>query len=802
MSNFFFAYCGSKSFFRIVIAFALLLIFNAVNCPAQTKPTPMKTPLIKAGSKGSNLTIKKTTAVKKAVTVKPVVKSKPAVNETVKGGTQKKTEVKKPIKGTSSFPKIKAGESYFYRVTWQGELAGYSKFSVPKYLTLAGETFYETQSVSELKIGIGQIDHLAFSSKMTFRGKDLKPTFFSCKQKQGAAEFSVDCLVSENLIAQKNVSMSAAKDSLVTLDSGQTPFIVMDNLWGRIDTLVEHYWLLIRSGKTGKIYAYDPVLLFKGFITLEKGVPSFVEIGKKKMPGILYKVKNFQGNPLFDIWADNQGRILKMQETGGGLTFEIADKGVIDELKKSVGADLWKDRVCRSNIFFPNAQKINWMKVQLDVKGKGLEDPAIELPGFSQAFSGEKNASEIKGEFIVKTATPQVNNPPVFPVKGELSADLAPFLKPDVGIESDEDSIRNRALEATWKASNIWEAARKVNTWVGENIPQGVALPSARMTLINEQGNSESKALLAISFCRAVGIPARKAGGVIFSAGNFIPHYWFEVYTGESGWVPLDPSARESEQLGATHVRLFGDGEFTNMKAQVIDFEPKPPTRLTYINREMVWPVGEERTYIVKKRGKIIGEEFARMEEVTVLKDAETYRMSLKSTLRMGEEDTKTEGNLWINPQGLPVLYERNSSRGDVKESETLDFQGALLNQKIKDYRGEFERSIPFSKGAYLADPSLLSQWALISGQLNDAAIGKSYTFSVFVPETLSIETLQADVKKMESVEAADKIYDAFQVETNQGITFWIDQKTKKTVKISFRIQEVDLEMSSAQLKI
>jgi hypothetical protein len=693
------------------------------------------------------------------------------------------------------------GEKYVYRVSWQDQLVGYSKFYVAKRMELAGEVFYNLESVSEMKIGMGEVEHMTFSSQMTVSHGSFLPNFFKSVQKIGNVEMGVECLISTNLIAQRNTSPAGHDDIIVSLDQGQPAYIFMNNLWGRVDTLMEHYWLLLKSGKTGKIYAYDPVLQHKGFITLEKGDVEEVEVSGKKIRARKYVLYDLTTTPAFTFWADSASRIVKLQESGG-MTFELTGKDVAAQLKAAPGVDLWKNRVCRSDTYIPDADKVSWMKIEMSFRGRGIEAKSMNMPGFSQVFEGEAADGKTTGVFTVETSPAQVSNPAPFPVTRDWPEETLPYLKEEMGIEINDELLKNRSMEAAWKAPTVWEAARKINQWIFRNVPNGIALPSAKMTMANEQGNSESKALLGIAMCRSMGIPARRAGGVVFSGGSFIPHYWFEVYTGEPGWVPLDPSSGEAENMGATHVRLFSMGDIWDIEGRVIDFRPKPPERVTFINREITWPVGESRVYNVKRRGQVIGQETAKVEEVVVLEDTETYRMSMESRLGPKDSEAVATGRFWVDPQGLPFRFQKETTMGARKETQSFQASGPFLIQNIERDGKQQEMKIPFSKGAYLADTSFLSQWALILGQLGDLSIGRAYTFTIFIPETTSFETINANVRKFESVEAGDKIYEAFQLETGSGIQFWLEKSTGRLVKLSFPTQEVDLELTSSEFKI
>lgn len=697
------------------------------------------------------------------------------------------------------------GQRFIYKIAWRDKLAGYTKFFVDKRMSLAGEGFYKMESLCRMKIGMEGISELAFSSQMTVSSKNLLPTFFYCLQKQGDEEYQVDCLVSNNLVSQQNRSPRGDTVQFQLFDDGNVPMIYFTNLWGRYDTLLDHVWLILKSRRMGKIHVYDPILQQLGYLELVKAEKpeDRIKVNGREMNANHFLLYGIRGNLMFDIWTDENRNILLMEEPGGmGFSFTLSDNEVVKACEESKGVDLWKYRVARSNIFLPNPRDIERLKVEVKAEGGQFEPQYEGSPFLVQKFDGKLENGILEGRFALERKTAEIKKPLLFPIKTPMPEEFGQYMKPAPGIESEDDLVKNKALEVAWRSKDVWEASVKINKWIAENITFGVALPSARMTVANGQGNGESRALLAIALCRSLGIPARKVGGVLFSAGNFIPHYWYEVYVGEQGWIPLDPSTGEEGALGATHIRLFTVGDLKNLSVQVLDFSPRPPERLTFINREITWPVGEERVYAVKRDGEKIGSETALMDSVGVLNDQEVYVMKLASILKIGGRDIASNASFWTTPQGLPVKFLRDVRMGSLSESQEFVLKDDVMIQTVKSSSDEFTREIPFSKGAYLADPQFLCQWAMVGGQFYNVNIGMKYRFYVFIPETLTVEAVTATVKQFESVESGEKIYDCFRVDTNKGITFWIDRKNQIVVKISFTNQKVDLELESTKLKI
>ncbi|MBU2652286.1 MAG: transglutaminase-like domain-containing protein, partial [Bacteroidetes bacterium] len=76
-----------------------------------------------------------------------------------------------------------------------------------------------------------------------------------------------------------------------------------------------------------------------------------------------------------------------------------------------------------------------------------------------------------------------------------------------------------------------------------------------------------------------VGIPARMVRGCMYlpdNGGIFGQHAWTEIYMGEAGWVPVDPTIEEVNYIDAGHIRLGEHAAFLPRFIKVLDFEKSP----------------------------------------------------------------------------------------------------------------------------------------------------------------------------------------------------------------------------------
>ncbi len=101
-------------------------------------------------------------------------------------------------------------------------------------------------------------------------------------------------------------------------------------------------------------------------------------------------------------------------------------------------------------------------------------------------------------------------------------------------IVKSEDRPYYQALSIfkTLRTQFPWASAREYSTI--ENIPKYV--------LNNRHGDCGQIALLFITLCRIIGIPARWQSGFMLHPGYENLHDWCEIYIQNLGWIPVDPS--------------------------------------------------------------------------------------------------------------------------------------------------------------------------------------------------------------------------------------------------------------------
>ncbi|UCF42929.1 MAG: transglutaminase domain-containing protein [Planctomycetota bacterium] len=136
-------------------------------------------------------------------------------------------------------------------------------------------------------------------------------------------------------------------------------------------------------------------------------------------------------------------------------------------------------------------------------------------------------------------------------------------------IQSDAPEIAELSRRAVAGAKDAAEAVKQIESFVSGHINQkdlSVGYASALEVASSKQGDCSEHAVLAAALCRAAGIPARVASGLVYSEGFlgqediFGPHAWTEAYVGGK-WVGLD-AARSPQGFGPGHIMLaMGNGD-------------------------------------------------------------------------------------------------------------------------------------------------------------------------------------------------------------------------------------------------
>src|SRR5262249_28048025 len=170
----------------------------------------------------------------------------------------------------------------------------------------------------------------------------------------------------------------------------------------------------------------------------------------------------------------------------------------------------------------------------------------------------------------------------------------------------------------------------------------------ARLALETRKGDCGPHSTLTVALLRAVGIPARLVGGLLYApmfGGCFAQHAWCEVHMGQDGWVALDPTTGEHGKLCATHIKMFeGMGGVVPKEVHVVAFQP--PNRPASITKPaeakpLPWNLGERYVFRFRQGDAEIGTEAF---TITKIKRDDNDAYEMKSDLNLKVASTTIKG--------------------------------------------------------------------------------------------------------------------------------------------------------------
>lgn len=141
---------------------------------------------------------------------------------------------------------------------------------------------------------------------------------------------------------------------------------------------------------------------------------------------------------------------------------------------------------------------------------------------------------------------------------------LRSFLARAPYLEIDDAPLQRTARALRGQETNAYRVAARIRAWVYENMTPDytIGVPRSCAEIYKRRrGVCRDYATLFAGLARAVGIPTRIVGGIVYGEGRFFYHAWVECWVG--AWVPFD-ATMDTDFVDATHIK-FIQGDVTDM---------------------------------------------------------------------------------------------------------------------------------------------------------------------------------------------------------------------------------------------
>ncbi len=217
--------------------------------------------------------------------------------------------------------------------------------------------------------------------------------------------------------------------------------------------------------------------------------------------------------------------------------------------------DIAFSTIINSNVTFENPQEIQRVTYKLS----GISPDKIKNFPFDD---GSQRIMEVGKDYVIIQTSSQIfkeEEAIPFPIKDE---EFRRFLKSSSFCQAEDPEIQEIAKEIVGEERNSWRASKKIAEWVENEMTANydVGFATAKEVLKNREGDCSEHTVLTVALCRAAGIPARAAVGIMYGRGIFAYHMWPEVYVGrwislDSKWLAVDKKSGEY-YTDATHIKI------------------------------------------------------------------------------------------------------------------------------------------------------------------------------------------------------------------------------------------------------
>ncbi len=249
-------------------------------------------------------------------------------------------------------------------------------------------------------------------------------------------------------------------------------------------------------------------------------------------------------------WVDPSGTIVKTQEAFLERETLLATADEANRRNDFLQLDLGVD--VGVPVKTPIAQPLDTNYAVYRVKVEGLRPEDVFPTTLSQRVLAGADGSAL---ITVAKVTPQ--DPEVPDVTGD--APTPEDTAPNALIQSDHPRVRALADAVAGSVDDPWQAAVLLEHYLfgvlsKEDFSQ--VFSSAAEVAEQRRGDCSEHAVLLAATCRARGIPARVAVGLLYSDEDqsFLYHMWTEVWIRDR-WVPLDATLGRAG-VGGCHLKF------------------------------------------------------------------------------------------------------------------------------------------------------------------------------------------------------------------------------------------------------
>jgi transglutaminase-like putative cysteine protease len=267
-----------------------------------------------------------------------------------------------------------------------------------------------------------------------------------------------------------------------------------------------------------------------------------VETQTDKVQGIELRVTS---------WIDDKGNTFKRQIQIPGIG-QLVTYRTTRELALARGGKAPVDIGISQLVKLNQAilRPLDATEITYRIRLKGVDEPlkAFASDGRQRVQNGKEDAFE-----IVIQGRQQ-------PGEAKTGQELPKeYLKSNHFIRAEDNKVKALAAEAIDGETDPWKKALRVEEWVHKHLKNknySEAFATADQVARTLEGDCTEHAILAAAMCRAAGVPARPAVGLVYVQADrcMCYHMWLEVWV-NGQWLGLDPTLGLG-RIGVGHLKI------------------------------------------------------------------------------------------------------------------------------------------------------------------------------------------------------------------------------------------------------
>ena len=352
-------------------------------------------------------------------------------------------------------------------------------------------------------------------------------------------------------------SRGVVKDGKLTIATATAGKITQQSIewnreWGGFDAVERSLTSKpMQPGEKRTIASLLPIFHIVGTTELTAGNYETVDLpeGERKLLRI-DSVMSLGGQKMESVlWTDEQGETLKSFMPGVGQESVRSSREQALSGRRMAPLDLIVASIVPLKGKLPNAPRTRRVVYRATVNQGRLTDVFDDCLSQRVTLEGDQEARlEVLAVGPTSPAEPGKQDPPT----EEDSS-------PNNLVQSDDARVVALAKDVAPDVTEPWPLAVALERFVHEGVSKknfSQAFATAAEVAERREGDCTEHAVLLAALCRARGLPARVAFGLVYypPQGGFAYHMWNEVWINDR-WVPLDATLGRGG-IGADHIKL------------------------------------------------------------------------------------------------------------------------------------------------------------------------------------------------------------------------------------------------------